>query len=56
MVKDNDNCQSVKKTFAYTKELAYRFFSLLYCMPAPRAESQHPVAWPASTYGHLRDG
>ena len=24
-------------------------------MPAPSAESQHPEAWPASTYGHLRE-
>ena len=23
-------------------------------MPAPSAEIQHPEAWPASTYGHLR--
>ena len=23
-------------------------------MPAPSAERQHPEAWPASTYGHLR--
>ena len=33
---------------------APRFFSLLYCMLAPSAERQHPEAWPASTYGHLR--
>ena len=25
-------------------------------MPAPSAESQHPEAWPASTFGHLREG
>ena len=31
-------------------------FSLLYGTPAPSAESQHPEAWPASTYGHLREG
>ena len=30
------------------------FFSLLYGMPAPSSECQHPEAWPASTYGHLR--
>ena len=24
-------------------------------MPAPRAEPQHPEAWPASTYGHFRE-
>ena len=30
------------------------FFSLLYGTPAPSAERQHPEAWPASTYGHLR--
>ena len=23
-------------------------------MPAPSAKSQHPEAWPASTYGYLR--
>ena len=32
----------------------FRFFSLLYGTPAPSAEPQHPEAWPASTYGHLR--
>ena len=32
----------------------YTFFSLLYGMPAPTAERQHPEAWPASIYGHLR--
>ena len=26
------------------------FFSLLYGMPAPSAERQHPEAWPASTF------
>ena len=26
----------------------------MYGTPAPSAESQHPEAWPASTYGHLR--
>ena len=31
------------------------FFLLLYGMPAPSAERQHPEAWPASTYGHLRE-
>ena len=29
-------------------------FSLLYGTPAPSSECQHPEAWPASTYGHLR--
>ena len=32
----------------------FSFFSLLYGMPAPSAERQHPEAWPASTYGHLK--
>ena len=40
---------------ALKKELAYRVFLLLYGMPAPSAERQHPEAWPASTYGHLRE-
>ena len=31
-------------------------FVLLYRMPAPSAECQHPEAWPASIYGHLREG
>ena len=31
-------------------------FSLLYGKPAPSSECQHPEAWPASTYGHLREG
>ena len=31
------------------------FFSLLYGMPAPSSECQHPEAWPASIYGHLRE-
>ena len=32
------------------------FFFLLLCrIPAPSAERQHTVAWPASTYGHLRE-
>ena len=26
----------------------------MYGTPAPSSESQHPEAWPASTYGHLR--
>jgi len=25
-------------------------------MPAPSTERQHPEAWPASIYGHLREG
>ena len=25
-------------------------------MPAPSSKCQHPEAWPASTYGHLREG
>ena len=32
------------------------FFSLLYGMPAPSAECQQLEAWPASIYGHLREG
>ena len=32
------------------------FFSLLYGTPAPSSERQHLEAWPASTYGHLREG
>ena len=32
------------------------FFSLLYGTPANRAESQQLEAWPASIYGHLREG
>ena len=26
----------------------------MYGTPAPSAERQHPEAWPATTYGHLR--
>ena len=26
----------------------------MYGTPAPSTEGQHPEAWPASTYGHLR--
>ena len=37
---------------ALKKELAYRVF--FYCT-APRAERQHPEAWPASTYRQLRE-
>ena len=29
------------------------FFLLLYGMPAPSTERQHPEEWPASTYGYL---
>ena len=36
------------------KKFDFSFFSLLYGTPAPSAESQHPEAWPASTYGELR--
>ena len=36
------------------KKLDFSFFSLLYGTPALSAERQHPEAWPASTYGHLR--
>ena len=32
------------------KKNYFHFFSLLYGTPAPRAESQHPEAWPASTF------
>ena len=32
------------------------FFSLLYGMPAPSTERQHPEAWPARIYGHLSEG
>ena len=31
------------------------FVFLLCVMPAPSSECQHPEAWPASTYGHLRE-
>ena len=31
-------------------------FSLLYGSPAPNSESQLLEAWPASIYGHLREG
>ena len=31
------------------------FFSLLFAIPAPSTESQHPESWPASIYGHLRE-
>ena len=37
------------------KIFRFYFFSLLYGTPAPSAERQHTEAWPASTYGHLRD-
>ena len=36
------------------KKLDFSFFSLLYGMAAPSAERQHPEAWPASNYRHLR--
>ena len=42
---------SATKTFSYHK-LNFFSSSLLYGMPAPSAESQHPEAWQASTYGH----
>ena len=32
------------------------FFSLLYGMPATISESRLLEAWPASIYGHLREG
>ena len=35
-------------------KLDFRFFSLLYDMPAPSKERQNPEAWTASTYGYLR--
>ena len=35
-------------------QIRLSFFSLLYGTPALSAERQHPEAWPASTYGHLR--
>ena len=38
----------------YEKIFRLSFLSLLYGTPAPSIESQHPEAWPASTYGHLR--
>ena len=34
-------------------QIRLSFFSLLYGMPAPSAEGQHPEAWPAGIYGHL---
>ena len=37
-------------------QIRLSFFSLLYGTPAPIAERQHPEAWPASTYGHVRGG
>ena len=36
-------------------ELDFFFFSLLYGMPAHSKERQNLEAWPASTYGHLRE-
>ena len=39
------------------KQTKLRFSSsLLYGTPASSAESQHPEAWPASIYRHLREG
>ena len=40
--------------FAGFDFLRFSFCSLLYGTPVPSAECQHPEAWPASTYGHLR--
>ena len=38
-----------------SQKVAYCFVLLLYSKQAPIAESQHPKAWPASTYGQLRE-
>ena len=38
------------------QEADFRVFFLLYGTPAPSSECQHPEAWPASTYGNLREG
>ena len=37
-------------------QIRLSFFSLLYGTPAPSSERKHPESWPASTYGHLREG
>ena len=37
-------------------KLDFRFFSILYGTPATCSESQLLEAWPASIYGHLREG
>ena len=44
----------VKQRGMYSGGVANFGFFLLYGMPAPSAECQHPEAWPDSTYGHLR--
>ena len=46
-------CHTIEKKMK-VKIILLSFFSLLYGTPAPSAESQHPEAWPASTYGYLR--
>ena len=41
--------------YAHGVRLDFHFSSTLsYGMPASSVESQHPEAWPASTYGYLR--
>ena len=45
---------STLTTNASSTESHQPLFSLLYAMPVPRIECQHPEAWPTSTYGHLR--
>ena len=37
-------------------KLDFFLSSLLYGTPAPSSESQLLVVWPASIYGHLREG
>ena len=53
--------QNTKCDIAINKEilsdlLNARGYFLLYGTTAPSSEFQHPEAWPASTYGQLREG
>ena len=44
---------SIEDDVCLYKKAIYHF---LYSTAAPSAEYQHPEAWPASTYGHFKEG
>ena len=48
-------CNQQSRMLCFALLIALSFFLLLYGMPAPSAEHQHPEAWPASTYKLLRE-
>ena len=45
----------IAKKYGFLKPSDFCFFSLLYGTPAPSTECQHPEAWPAIIYRHLRE-